>query len=794
MKQIDLVKEGVEHEAHLDLGRGYAVHLPRGPRRQCDLYRHDSFIKRVNLADKAELRLFAVEMMQQNLSQTRLAEVLNLSRQTLHNYRQSYQEFGVNGLLHGYSPAQSKSEEIQRRVHVDQRRPGSKARELEALRCARKAQNPLAVEDEFAWDGQAQAIYTLQETPIKKVLRSARTASVVRHGKDQPPTPSNAEQPLPIAVATAIEAVQESAIDAVSDITQTAIQVAPIPEPTPAPDPSNTVLPPAPADAPEKVSEVPYADNHGWEANRLAGVFPVVMMLIGQSQWMLRLFRLFGNGWRIFMVFVFMVVKDIRSIEQMKHERRDEVGRLPGIGRFPALDGIWSWFHDAAGKHCAGVLLKEFFANQIRYGLVTARLWFTDGHLLPYTGQNKVHAAYSTQRRMPMPGQTNLVTCDEQGRVVYFDIQEGHGDLRAQILKLGEYARQQSLGATPPVHVFDREGDGLAFFSGLVLAATPFITWEKNANQAHLMALQATDFSDSVQVNGTDYRLLEEVKVCTYKSAAEPGVQPPAPEHSFKLRRVVLWNLRTAYRASVLCWDGELKLSAQEVLCAMLGRWGASENTFKHIQARHPYHYHPGFCVAPSEKQDIANPEIKVFQKKIETLQKQLALLYKKLTKTAPVLNHDGGERMNSLHRRLTQEVADSETQLGALKTNKAGLPERIDVAGLTDYRSFKTIDNEGKNLFDFVTTSVWNARRHLLDWLGESYAKDNDRVDLLYAIFNCHGWIRSDDKWVVVRMEPLQQPARRYAQEQLCRKLTGLGAKIPAGKWLRVEVGDSPM
>ena len=226
----------------------------------------------------------------------------------------------------------------------------------------------------------------------------------------------------------------------------------------------------------------------------------------------------------------------------------------------------------------------------------------------------------------------------------------------------------------------------------------------------------------------------------------------------------------------------------------MLGRWGASENTFKHIQARHPYHYHPGFCVAPSEKQDIANPEIKVFQKKIETLQKQLALLYKKLTKTAPVLNHDGGERMNSLHRRLTQEVADSETQLGALKTNKAGLPERIDVAGLTDYRSFKTIDNEGKNLFDFVTTSVWNARRHLLDWLGESYAKDNDRVDLLYAIFNCHGWIRSDDKWVVVRMEPLQQPARRYAQEQLCRKLTGLGAKIPAGKWLRVEVGDSPM
>ena len=36
--------------------------------------------------------------------------------------------------------------------------------------------------------------------------------------------------------------------------------------------------------------------------------------------------------------------------------------------------------------------------------------------------------------------------------------------------------------------------------------------------------------------------------------------------------------------------------------------------------------------------------------------------------------------------------------------------------------------------------------------------------------------------------------PAIPYAQEQLCRKLMGLSAKIPGGKWLRIEVGDSPL
>jgi len=221
VKQIELVQTAVKDKTHFDLTRGYVIRLVRGPRSQGDLYHHGLFIKRVNLADKAERRIFAVELMQKNLSQTRLAEVLNLSRQTLHNYRESYRAFGINGLLHGYSPSQSKSEELQRRVHVDKRRPGSKATELQALRRAKKEQTPDAAEDEFAWDGQAQAIYTLQETAIeevienvtKEVLPSVRTATKPVSGEDQPLTPSSA-QPPEQSGSMVIQALQESAIDA----------------------------------------------------------------------------------------------------------------------------------------------------------------------------------------------------------------------------------------------------------------------------------------------------------------------------------------------------------------------------------------------------------------------------------------------------------------------------------------------------------------------------------------------------------------------------------------------------
>ena len=235
-------------------------------------------------------------------------------------------------------------------------------------------------------------------------------------------------------------------------------------------------------------------------------------------------------------------------------------------------------------------------------------------------------------------------------------------------------------------------------------------------------------------------------------------------------------------------------MSTKDCAQAILSRWGASENTFKHLKERHPYHYHPGFGVSESDKQDIANPAIKALDAERQRLKTQLDRLYKQQAKSAPSTNKDGTPRANSKQARLATEIATAEAELKRLKADRDQLPERVDVSTLTDYRSFQAIDNEGKNLFDLVTAAVWNARRQLIEWLEPLYAKDSDRVDLLYAIFNCQGWIRSDGQWVVVRLEPLQQPARRAAQEQLCRKLTGLGAKIPGGKWLRIEVGEAPL
>lgn len=704
--------------SHFAIGQGYVLHLPRGPRSKGYLCCYSTLLKEVDLSKKLQRQTLGVDLMRQGVNQSDLAKALDLSRQTLHNYRELYDRFGLEGFVHGYTPSASKSRETQRRLHVAQRRPGAKARELEQLRAQERAGLPQNAELDLA--------------PPRYCLQAESQVAPEAGEKERP-----AAKP-------------------------------------------GGCLPAA---------ELPFAENHAGCARRYAGVFILLFPLLTQWHWLDRIFTRFPRQWRIFQVFLLMSALNIRSIEQLKHVRREEAGRVLGFGALPSLPSVWSWFRQAAEQEGAQALLNDQFDDQIERALVGTRVWFTDGHLLPYTGQERVHASYNTQRRLPVPGQTNQVTCDEHGRIVCFEIQEGKGDLRTRILRVGEYGKARTGQA--PIQVFDREGHGGEFFSALVRADIPFATWEKYADKQRLEAITEDAFTHRFECNGKTYRLLEETKPMVYTEQDDHGDEQ---QHRFVLRRLVLWNQSSNRRASGLCWDGTRGVDRQTLALAILHRWGASENTFKHLGERHPLHYHPGFALSESARQDIDNPQRKALDAKIKGIQSQLTRRYKQLSKAQPLANADGTPRANSKHQRLKQTIQALETRQVQLREQRQQLPKRINVGELQDYRSFKKIDNEGKRLFDFVTASVWNVRRTLIDWLGAYYAKDSDRVDLFYAILHSHGWIKSAARWVVVRLEPLQQPNRRYAQEQICRKLSGLGARIPGGKWLRIEVGDTPL
>lgn len=694
MDQAILFNEkDVADRKQADLGNGLILESDIANPKHVTIYRQGIIIKKADLSDRVAKRLFVIEIIGLGALRSRLASALDVSRQTIHNYLETYKYFGIEGLIQGYSPSESKSRRKQREVHGEKRIRGNKARLLEEIRRqARKERenDQLKLEFGFGYEGKAKEI---------------------------------------------------------------------------------------------KEEDQPFAEEHDWEASRYAGAFTCLIPLITEWKWLQLITGFFGAGYKVFMVFFLMVIRNIRSIEQLKNVRVREAGIVLGIKKILPRKKFRECFYSVAGKSLSELLLTDYFRYQIKAGAVGIGLWFTDGHYLPYTGKEKIHSGYYTQRRMMSPGQTNMVTCDSSGRIADFEIQEGKGDLRSHIVMLSDKWSEDISGR--PVMVFDREGYDSKFFSELVLKGIPFVTWEKNTDSEELAAIDDKCFIENIEFRDRQYGIFEGEKSFKVGNSEKE-------KHNFTLRRIFIWNKSSNRRLCGLARSGDL--TTEECARAILARWGASENTFKHIKNRHPMHYHPGFRLVKSEKQEISNPVIKEKDSVIKRLRTNLNKLYKKFSKSKEATKKDGSPRKNSVREKVRNEIIGLEAGLEKLRAEKKELPEKVNVMSLEDYDSFNQIDNEGKNLFDFVTTSVWNARKQIIDWLRPSFSHENELVDLFYTITSCHGWVKSTSEEVIVRLEPLQQPTRRMAQEQLCRKLTNLGAFTPTGKWLKIEVGESPL
>ena len=652
------------------------------------LCHNDVLVKTADLTDKVAKRLFVVEAVELGAIKSRLAETLNISRQTIHNYLEIKKNFGIEGLIRNYTPSKGATLRQNREAHAGEGLKGNKARQLEQMR----------KEERERLDTQAD---------------------------------------LPFG---------------------------------------DRILDP---------EDQPFSEKHGWEATRYAGVFTYLITLIHLNNWVRMTSSFLGDNYKLLFTFILMIARNIRSIEQLKNIRGREAGLILGIRNLPGKTKARIWLYSACKMEAAHQMLSHFTLQQIRSGLVGTGMWFVDGHLLPYTGKSKVHQAFNTQRGMMVPGRNNIVACDSSGRVVDFEIQEGKGDIRNYLIKLGEKWKAE---VTPgPVMVFDREGYGGNFFHEMNLAEVGFVTWEKNVDTNKLKALDEELFTEEFSLNGKEYRIFEGEKEFVY------GVDNKKTE-SLTLRRIYIWNVSSKRRTCALSNVSAGRMNTEQCAMAILNRWGASENTFKHMGDKHPLNYQPGYSFTESQNQEIANPEVKEIKKKTSGTKAKLAALYKKLSKSKEVVNKDGSTRKNSVRQNVLSQIKEKEAEVESLKGKAKQLPERVDISWLEDYTCFQRICDESKYLFDLVTASVWNARKQMVEWLLPIYENKNEYIDLFYAITNCHGWIRSDKNKVTVRLEPLQQPSRLAAQKQFCRKLSQLRVVTPAGKLLQLDVGDSPL
>ncbi|MCI5138006.1 MAG: hypothetical protein D3922_06240, partial [Candidatus Electrothrix sp. AR1] len=76
--------------------------------------------------------------------------------------------------------------------------------------------------------------------------------------------------------------------------------------------------------------EQPFTENHNWAKSRYAGVFIYIIHLFSRQNILTLLGGYFGNHYKVFMVFILMVARNVRSLEQLKNIRKREAGLILG--------------------------------------------------------------------------------------------------------------------------------------------------------------------------------------------------------------------------------------------------------------------------------------------------------------------------------------------------------------------------------------------------------------------------------------------------------------------------------
>ncbi len=264
-------------------------------------------------------------------------------------------------------------------------------------------------------------------------------------------------------------------------------------------------------------------------------------------------------------MFLMMHVNRIGSVEQFKTVYKKEFGEIIGLKQLWNLDRI---------RQDIGELIETKYALQVKAKLIKIQmfkgivsLWrvFLDGHFVPYSGKEKVHKGYSTQRDLMMPGRTEFFAHDSSSNIVYFNIQEGKGDIHESLRQVSLQLQSDNDGI-PPLVVVDRELCGVDNF--LSLSDCRFVTWEKNCNKELLKQLPKILFTDKLHLNEKDYILFEENK--TYRNTAGRSV---------KLRRVISRNIKNGETFAIITNDRvEDAITIAE---SMLNRWGVQRKQFQ---------------------------------------------------------------------------------------------------------------------------------------------------------------------------------------------------------------------
>lgn len=445
-----------------------------------------------------------------------------------------------------------------------------------------------------------------------------------------------------------------------------------------------------------------------------------------------------------------------------------QIGGLIGRRRLPSL----SLYRDRIAQivpemDMPQVMLRAAVHAKGVFG--TTQVAYIDGHFMPYYGEVSTLYGYNPQRRLAMPGREYISVHDEAGMPIFAALSDEYRKFQYYLQQIDErLCTIYGVGPKQILEVFDRGGYSKEFCINIA-GHIRFICWRSDART--VPAIEAAEWKEVlVELHPNEY----EQKEHKCFEAWERQRVLDADGRQGKFREI--W-IKSGKKVSPAL-SNDFGRSLQELVAALVRRWGAQENGFKEMKAHgidriHSYrkepwsaeHLYARGLEEPTEgvRHQIDNPKIRTLNRELRRLRQRRDRLARSIS-TAK----EGGNKAQYL-RQLKQKAAQLNRRMAKLLRKRQALPVKVLLMKRIKEEQIVRLCDSKKLFFDWLKMNAIWARKVIVDVVKPYYKDLRDVNKFVSWLLRTHTTVTRQDSTLVVEFARHRSQNIRTALKALC-------------------------